>query len=94
MQPCEAESWQYEALMSLRTVLDTLRLQYDPLPTRLAGRRWFKFNQRTSSERVNRRLKDEFGGQTVRVGGAGNVMAHLMFGVIAIAALGIGGRLC
>ena len=36
------------------------------------------------AERVNARLKDEFGGRTLRVGGASMVMAHLMFGVIAL----------
>ena len=35
-------------------------------------------------ERVYSRLKDEFGGRTVRVRGASKVMAHLMFGVLAL----------
>ena len=35
-------------------------------------------------ERVNARLKDEFGGRNVRVRGASKVMAHLMFGVLAL----------
>jgi hypothetical protein len=42
---------------------------------------------------VNGRLKDEFGGRTVRVRGAIKVMAHLMFGVIVITALAIWNRL-
>ncbi len=37
-------------------------------------------------ERVNARLKDEFGGRNVRVRGAAKVMAHLMFGVLALTA--------
>ena len=41
VQPCEPESWQHEAILSLKAVLDRLKLQYDPLPTRLDGRRWF-----------------------------------------------------
>ena len=50
-----------------------------------------RYQQRTASERFNSRLKDEFGGRTVRVrGGAKKVMAHLMYGIIALAALGIG----
>ena len=53
-----------------------------------------RYDQRTASERVNGRLKGEFGGQTVRVRGATKVMAHLLFGVIVIAALGIWQRLC
>jgi hypothetical protein len=36
------------------------------------------------SERVNARLKDEFGGRTTRVRGATKVMAHLMFGILAL----------
>ena len=36
------------------------------------------------SERVNARLKDEFGGRTLRVRGASKVMAHLMFGILAL----------
>jgi hypothetical protein len=35
-------------------------------------------------ERVNGRLKDEFGGRFIRVRGASKVMAHLMFGVLAL----------
>ncbi len=43
-----------------------------------------RYNGRTNVERVNGRLKDEFGGRYVRVRGAGKVMAHLMFGIIAL----------
>ena len=35
-------------------------------------------------ERVNARIKDDFGGRTVRVRGAAKVMTHLMFGVLAL----------
>ena len=35
-------------------------------------------------ERVNARLKDEFGASQIRVRGAVKIMAHLMFGVIAL----------
>jgi hypothetical protein len=44
-----------------------------------------RYNERTTVERVNARLKDEFGGRYVRVRGALKVMAHLMFGIIALA---------
>ncbi len=37
------------------------------------------------SERVNARLKDEFGAGHIRVRGPEKVMAHLMFGVLALA---------
>ena len=43
-----------------------------------------RFKGRTMSERLNGRLKDEFGANTLRVRGAKKVMAHLMFGVLAI----------
>ena len=41
---------------------------------------------RSGSERVNGRLKDEFGGRHVRVRGYDKVLAHLMFGMIVLAA--------
>jgi hypothetical protein len=43
-----------------------------------------RYKERTMVERVNGRLKDEFGGRNVRVRGAAKVMAHLMFGVLAL----------
>jgi hypothetical protein len=46
-----------------------------------------RFKQRTASERVNSLLKERFGGRFVRVRGPKKVMAHLMFGLIALTAL-------
>ena len=43
-----------------------------------------RYKVRTMSERVNARLKDEFGASQIRVRGAAKVMAHLMFGVLAL----------
>jgi hypothetical protein len=43
-----------------------------------------RYKIRTMSERVNARLKDEFGASQIRVRGAAKVMAHLMFGVLAL----------
>jgi hypothetical protein len=43
-----------------------------------------RYQERTMIERVNARLKDEFGARNVRVRGAAKVMAHLMFGVLAL----------
>ncbi|HEY6344837.1 MAG TPA: transposase, partial [Bryobacteraceae bacterium] len=43
-----------------------------------------RFRERTAVERVYARLKDEFGGQTVRVRGAAKVMAHVMFAILAL----------
>lgn len=45
-----------------------------------------RYNERTVAERTNARLKDEFGGHTVRVKGDIKVMAHLMFGILALSA--------
>jgi hypothetical protein len=43
-----------------------------------------RFKERTMIERVNGRLKDEFGASHLRVRGAAKVMAHLMFGVLVL----------
>jgi hypothetical protein len=43
-----------------------------------------RYKERTNVERVNSRLKDEFGGRFVRVRGHAKVMAHLMFGLLAL----------
>lgn len=45
-----------------------------------------RYNERTAAERSNARLKDEFGGNTIRVKGADKVMEHLMFGVLVLSA--------
>jgi len=45
-----------------------------------------RYNERGTVERVNARLKDEFGGRFVRVRGHAKVMCHLMFGLLALTA--------
>lgn len=45
-----------------------------------------RYNGRTNAERVNARLKDEFGGRMIRVRGWAKIMTHLMFGVLALSA--------
>jgi hypothetical protein len=45
-----------------------------------------RYNERSTVERVNGRLKDEFGGRVVRVRGHEKVMCHLMFGILALTA--------
>jgi len=45
-----------------------------------------RYNERGTVERVNARLKDEFGGRVVRVRGHAKVMCHLMFGILALTA--------
>ena len=43
-----------------------------------------RYKERPMVERVYARLKDEFGASQIRVRGASKVMAHLMFGVLAL----------
>jgi len=45
-----------------------------------------RYSERTTVERVFGRLKDEFGGRMIRVRGPAKVMAHLMFGILALTA--------
>jgi transposase len=45
-----------------------------------------RFNERSTAERANARLKDEFGASMVRVLGHAKVACHLMFGVLVLAA--------
>lgn len=62
-------------------------LDREALAQRSAGYRtaeMVRYRERTTAERVNARLKDEFGGRTVRVRGAAKVMCHLMLGVLAL----------
>ena len=43
-----------------------------------------RYRERSTVERVNGRLKDDFGGRRVRVRGHGKVLCHLLFGVLAL----------
>ena len=45
-----------------------------------------RYVERSGSERINGRLKDEFGGRHVRVRGYDKVLAHLMFGMTVLTA--------
>jgi len=51
--------------------------------------RAIRFCQRTTSERCNSNLLDNYGGRNVRVRGPAKVMTHLMFGLLPIAAMGL-----
>jgi hypothetical protein len=53
-------------------------------PEPLEPHQKIRFGERTAVERVFARLKDEFGGRFVRVRGGAKVMAHLMFGLLAL----------
>jgi hypothetical protein len=43
-----------------------------------------RYKERSTAERANARLKDEFGARALRVRGHAKVMTHLMFGLIAL----------
>lgn len=43
-----------------------------------------RYNERSSAERFNSRIKEEFGGKKVMVRGGAKVKLHLMFGVLAL----------
>ena len=43
-----------------------------------------RYKERTTAERGNSRLKDEFGGRHVRVRGHAKVHMHVLFGLIAL----------
>lgn len=43
-----------------------------------------RYNQRSAAERVNGALKDNYGGNAVRVRGHEKVFCHLMFGILAV----------
>jgi hypothetical protein len=49
-----------------------------------------RYKERSAVERANSSLRDNYGGRFINVRGAAKVMAHLMFGVIALTAA----RLC
>ena len=63
-------------------IIDRNRRGGDVIP--MAPHEAKRYNERSSSERFNSRLKEQFGGRNVMVRGANKVMQHLMFGVIAI----------
>jgi len=43
-----------------------------------------RYNERSTAERCNSSLKDNYGARTIYVRGAAKVMCHLMFGILAI----------
>jgi hypothetical protein len=55
-------------------------------PPPLAPHEQIRFRERSAVERVYSRLKEQYGGASVRVRGAKKVMAHLMFGILALTA--------
>jgi transposase len=70
-----------------RTTIRKAELKLERKAKRNAGYKLpadVRYNERSTVERVNGRLKDDFGARMVRVKGHAKVMSHLMFGVIAL----------
>lgn len=62
-------------------------IEVEKLAQRKAGFKYpevIRYNERSTVERVNGRLKDEFGGRHLRVKGQAKVMTHLMLGVVVL----------
>ena len=62
------------------------RQKHGSVEVEMAPHEKTRYRERTTVERVNARLKEEFWGSTVRVRGWAKVMAHLMFGILALTA--------
>lgn len=62
------------------------RQKHGAIEVVMAPHEMARYRERTAVERVFGRLKEEFGGASVRVRGACKVMAHLMFGILALTA--------
>ena len=45
---------------------------------------YVRYRERSTVERINGRLKNEFGGHHVRVRAHAKVLCHLMFGIVAL----------
>lgn len=60
------------------------RVKHGDAPVAMAPHEANRYRERTAVERVYSRMKDEFGSNSVRVRGHAKVMAHLMFGLLAL----------
>ena len=67
---------------ALKEELDAERKRLDLIHFELPEQA--RYHERSASERVNGRLKDEFGGRHVRVRGHAKVFCHLMFGALVV----------
>lgn len=65
-----------------KPIIDRNRRRGEALPFDPATAERYK--ERSNAERVNARLKDEFGGRSLRVRGHAKAHLHIMFGIIAL----------
>jgi len=79
------DAWQIRDLSQALghvAIIDRNPRQSQPLP--MSPHEAKRYNERSSVERFNGRLKEEYGGRNVMVRGPAKVMMHLMFGVVAL----------
>ena len=84
-----SESLGHVALIDVnpRNAARKLELKTETQAQRAAGHGYpehLRYRERTTVERVNGRLKDEFGARQIRVRGHAKVLCHLMFGILAL----------
>ena len=84
-----SESLGHVALIDVnpRNAARKLELKTETQVQRAAGHVYpehLRYRERTTVERVNGRLKDEFGARQIRVRGHAKVLCHLMFGILAL----------
>ena len=84
-----SESLGHVALIDVnpRNAARKLELKTETQAQRAAGHVYpehLRYRERTTVERLNGRLKDEFGARQIRVRGHAKVLCHLMFGILAL----------
>ena len=84
-----SESLGHVALIDVnpRNAARKLELKTETQAQRAAGHVYpehLRYRERTTVERINGRLKDEFGARQIRVRGHAKVLCHLMFGILAL----------
>ena len=65
-----------------RPIIDANKRRGEALPFDPATA--LRFHERTTAERGNSRLKDDFGGRHLRVRGHAKAHLHVMFGILAL----------
>ena len=76
------EIWDVSRSLGHVPIIDRNPRRGKPLP--MAPAEALRYHERTASERLNGRLKEELGGRHVMVRGHKKVSLHLMFGIIAL----------
>lgn len=74
--------WDVSRSLGHVPIIDKNPRRGDPVP--MAPAEAARYRERTAAERLNARLKEEFGGRRVKVRGHKKVTLHLMFGIIAL----------